>query len=258
MTRELSQRFSLNRSRHKFAEKSREEEEIAFTDSIAAPSLFRTGSMADRAIAAKKKQTQKTNVKDGRKATILESLGNFEESQELSLFTEEPQRKLQRQDSLEPVNIKKGRKPYRWKKTQCQQVYGDVVPSDQAYVDMTLDKGDSLPPGSSWTDFLALDSLAYKISNEDMSFCYVSTHAVKYNGETIWRVETRSNFNGKGTWGQSSSCVMNISKGTLRFKLIHKGRKNLGQGWNSSETREYSLANMIKKSGEAREREMFA
>jgi hypothetical protein len=255
MTRQLSQRFSWNQ--HKFAEQSREDEEIAFTDSIAAPSLFRTGSMADRAIAAKKKQTQKKNVKDGRRAAILESLGNFEESQELSLFTEEP-RQLKRQDSLEPVHITKGRNPYRWKKAQCQQVHGDVIPSDQAYVDMTLDKGDSLPPGSCWVDFLTLESLADKICNEDKSFCYVSTHTVKYNDEAIWRVETRSNCNGKGTWGQSSSCVMNKSKGTLRFKLTHKGRKNLGQGWNSRETREYDLTDMIRESGEAREREMFA
>jgi hypothetical protein len=243
MTLELSQKFSWNRDN--FAEQSREDEKIA-------------SFMADRAIAAKKKRAQKTNVKNGRKAVVLESLGNFRSSIELSSFNEEPH-ELEIMDPLEPVNVTKGpRNPYRWKETQCpQQVYGNVIPSDQAYVDMTLDKGESLPPGSSWVDFMTLESLADKICNEDKSFCYVSTHTVKFNDEAIWRVETRSNCNVKGTWGQSSSCIKCRVKGTLRFKLIHKGRKISGQGWNSRETREYNLTDMIRESGKARQREMI-
>jgi hypothetical protein len=247
---EISQESSRNKD--KFAEDaSREQQKISLLRDIATPSLFRTESMAGRAKTAKNERQQVSKVKNDRKAAIQESLGIFHDTGEFPLFEDQRQEKM---FSGEPFKVSKGRYPYRW---ETSQVDGEIIPSDQAYVDMVLDHGDTLPPGSFWADFVTLESLSNKTSNQDKSLSYVNINTIMYNGEPIWRLETQHSCNGKGTWGQSSSCTLMRVKGALRVKVIHKGRTNLGRGWNSRETREYNLTNMIKDSGEAREREVF-
>jgi hypothetical protein len=254
LTRELSQKFSWNKE--KFADHALEDQKISLSSAVAPPSLFRdVGPLIDRARQARDKRIQRHNTRVTRKDAILESLGNFEDPVEIPMFFDNNQ--TGKRTSLEPVKVTKSRNPYRWKAVQCKEVDGEIIPSDQAYVDMILDHGSSLPRGSSWVDFLTLESLADKVTVGDKQFCYVSTHTINYNGEPVWRLETRSSCDGKGTWGQSSSCTFNKGKEVLRVKIIHKGRKNLGQGWNSRETREYSLVDMIRESGEARQKEMF-
>lgn len=88
-------------------------------------------------------------------------------------------------------------------------------------------------------------------------FAHTSIHTLQYNGESIWKLETRRCFDVSGTWGQTSTCSLLREKGVLRLKLTHKGRKNMGQGWHSRETREYDLLEMIKESGLARCEDMI-
>ena len=148
--------------------------------------------------------------------------------------------------------------PYRIK-SQGVVVEGKIVPSDQAFIDMVLEKGESLPEGSQWIDFVTIESLTDKASDDaNHSFAFIFTHTLRYNGEAIWTLETRSNCDGKGTWGQSSTCTLHrIRDGVLRVKIVHKGRTDLGDGWNTRENREYSLPDIIRQSGEARQAELM-
>lgn len=248
-TGEISQ--ESRRNKDIFAEGAAREQQISLLREKGTPSLFRTEAMAGRAKTAKNKRQQASKVRKDRKAAILESMETFHETEEFPLFEEQPQEKT---FSGEPVRASKGRNPYRW---ETSQVDGEIIASDQAYVDMVLDHGDTLPPGSFWADFVTLESLRNKTSNQDKVLSYVNINTIMYNGEPIWRLKTQHGCNGEGTWGQSSSCTLMRFKGALRVKLIHKGRTNLGRGWNTRETREYNLTKMIKESGEAREREVF-
>jgi hypothetical protein len=151
------------------------------------------------------------------------------------------------------------RTPYHYRKDEDNtQLDGKIFPSDQAFSDMILDEGQALPTGSVWADFIAVESLTDKVSNDSLnSFCYVYTHNMRYNGEIIWTLETRSNCDSKGIWGQSSSCTISRREELLRVKIVHKGRRNLGEGWNTREKREFKLADLIRQSGEARQKELM-
>jgi hypothetical protein len=153
----------------------------------------------------------------------------------------------------------KSRLPYYYRKNEDNmQLDGKIVPSDQAFSDMILEDGRTLPEGSVWADFIAVESLTDKVSDEShSSFSYVYTHTMRYNGETIWILETRSNCDKRGTWGQSSTCTLSHRDGLIRVNINYKGRRSLGQGWNTREKRELKLADLIRQSGEARQKELM-
>ena len=247
LTRDLSQRFSWIKEFD-----TQEQQTISLSSVIASPSLFQDGSLAaDRARQARDQRQRWHRNRTNQKDVIRESLCNFEDPVEIPIFN--VIKESERRTSLEPVKVTKNRIPHRWKAAQYGDIDGEIFPSDQAYVDMILEHGSS----SSWVDFLTIESLSDRKSISDREFCHICTHTIKYNGEPVWKLETRSSCDGKGTWGQSSSCALNKSKGVFRVKFVHKGRQNLGQGWNSRETREYNLVDMIRESGEARAKEML-
>jgi hypothetical protein len=160
--------------------------------------------------------------------------------------------------SVQPSMITKDRDPFMWVGAPLGEIDGVIVPSDQAYTDMILDNGSTLPQGTGWSDFVTVESFSDKFCHDRSAFRYVNSHTIKYNGEPIWKLETEHTCNTTGTRGQSSSCIYMKAKGILRVKITHKGRNNVGNGWNSRETREYQVADIIKESGEARGRALFS
>jgi hypothetical protein len=142
------------------------------------------------------------------------------------------------------------------------EVEGVVVPSDQAYLDMSLHAGArfscrNLPVSSDWEELTTVNTTSRKIIyKESRQACYAVTHTVYYNGEPIWRIQTECKYDIKGTSGQSASCTLMKSRGIIRVKILHKGKTCLGQGRNCTEIRNYDLIGMIIESGEARRREL--
>jgi hypothetical protein len=172
--------------------------------------------------------------------THVDIPGNVEES------------KQEKRPSIHPIKVTRGRTPFIWRKSLCVDIDGETVPSDNAYVDMILEERyDAL-------DYVTLVSETIKTTERGgQVFAHTTFHTVQYNGESIWKLETRRCFDVSGTWGQTSNCTVQKDQGILRVKLVHKGRKNMGQGWNSRETREYDLLDMIKESGEARKEDVL-
>lgn len=194
------------------------------------------------------------DIRENNKKAARDGLREFETDHGYLLAEEEPTQTW----SVEPKSLKQSKAPFRWNSMQLDHIDGEVVASDQAYTDMILDQGASLPSGTTWSDFIRLDSLVDK-SEVPLSpdIQYTNTHTLTYQGEVVWKLRTDHFCCYEGTWGQSSSCVLMKSKGLLRLKIIHKGRKNCGKGWNSMETREYRLEDFVKKSGEARSNDFF-
>mmetsp|Transcript_4747 Transcript_4747/g.7401 ORF Transcript_4747/g.7401 Transcript_4747/m.7401 type:complete len:150 (-) Transcript_4747:626-1075(-) len=131
-----------------------------------------------------------------------------------------------------------------------------ILPSDQAYIDAIIDHGAKVSPSR----LCCLESLSDKVSkmgNNGEEFGVVCTHKLYYRGEIIWLLQTRSSFNRRASWGHGSSCRINKKKGILRVRLVHKGRDSLGNGHNFIESREYILAEMIRRSGQARANEVM-
>jgi hypothetical protein len=159
-----------------------------------------------------------------------------------------------------PQATPKNRVPYHYRKDEDNtHLDGRIVPSDQAFSDMILDDGQALPKGAVWADFIRVESLTDKVSDASLnSFSYVYTHTMRYSGEVIWILQTKSNCDNRGTWGESSSCTISHREGIIRVNITHKGRRNLGQGWNTREKRELKLADLIRQSGEARQKELMS
>jgi hypothetical protein len=134
---------------------------------------------------------------------------------------------------------------------------GEVIPSDQAYADIILDREiDEAYISSRCT----LESLFDKQTQGDGlgdEFTYQCTHTVLYKGEAVWKLKTISSCNRRGTRGQSSSCILKRQKGVVRVNVIHKGRHYHGGGRNVIEHREYSLIDIIRTSGQMREKEFL-
>jgi len=250
LTPHLSKRVSLRTVGH--------EEHTVFRDKRSLeelqPAILQSPSSVDRARKARERQQKReqfvTRAREARRAAVLQSLDNFDDSQEF----DESSKTL-----VKAIHVARAKDPCRWRRSQCGDVEGDIVPSDQAYVDMILEKGSSLRPGSALADFVTMDSKTEKVPMDSVqSLSFLNSHTVAYRGEPIWKLETKSTCDMRGTAGQSSSCVLNKHRARLRVKITHKGRMNLGEGWNTREIREYKLEDMVKQSGEARERELFA
>lgn len=212
----------------------------------------------ERAKIIKQEREIAANAKNTRRSAILTSVENFELQDDPPLLKDADPISRQRTNlSVEPLMTTQDRKPFVWDGAPPDEIDGEIVPSDQAYADMILDNGLTLPEGVVWADFITVESISDKFGdNMRGAFRYVNAHTIKYNGEPIWKLATEHSCNTNGTRGQSSSCILMKAKGILRVKIIHKGRNNVGSGWNSRETREYRVEDIIKKSGEARGREL--
>jgi hypothetical protein len=249
---------------------------------VAQPNFFSSDSAGrERAQLARQRRDEVDKSKRDRKNKVLESLdslGDFEYSFNHGFQVDDkldekksrqcllPLQSASKSSSINspsppsaPQAPPKSRLPYHYRKDEdSTQLDGKIVPSDQAFSDMILDDGQALPAGSVWADFITVESLTDKVSEDSLNFfSYVYTHTMRYNGEVIWTMETRSNCDSKGTWGQSSSCIISHREGLLRLKIIHKGRRNLGEGWNTREKRVLKLADLIRQSGEARQEELM-
>jgi hypothetical protein len=210
----------------------------------------------EKARIAKETRKLTTDARNGRKGAILESLGNFEIGDDFAQSFSEPPPVPNL--LVQPSLITKDREPFRQNGAPSTEVDGVIVPSDQAYTDMVLDNGSTLPAGTVWADYVQVESFSDKFCDDLNAVRYVNTHTIKYNGEALWKLVTEHSCNASGNRGQSSSCILMKAKGILRVKISHKGRNNKGSGWNSRETREYQVADIIKASGEARGRDLFA
>ena len=252
------------------------------------PSLFSGNSAAkEQAQLARQRRDGVDKSKKDRKNTVLESLAflgdtssDFRVEDDLDENKSRQSRLKSSRSSSKPASksssksssihtpslpstpqaTPESRLPYHYRKNEDNtHLDGKIVPSDQAFSDMILDEGQALPKGSAWADFILVESLTDKVSNDSLntSFSYVYTHTMRYNGEVIWIMETRSNCDKRGTSGESSSCSMSHREGLLRVNITHKGRQNLGQGWNTREKRELKLEDLIRQSGEARQKELM-
>ena len=250
-------------------------------------SVFSGNSAAkERAQLAKQRRDGVNRSKKDRKNTVLESLDFLGDSSSDFRVEGDLDEKKSRQSlsplrsSSKPVSkssmksssidapslpsmpqaAPERRLPYHYREDKDNtHLNGKIVPSDQAFSDMILDEGQALPEGSAWADFILVESLTDRVSMDSLNtaFSYVYTHIMRYNGEVIWTMETRSNCDNQGTWGQSSTCNVRHREGLLRVNITHKGRRNLGQGWNTRERREHKLADLIRQSGEARQKEFM-
>lgn len=127
-----------------------------------------------------------------------------------------------------------------------------TIASDQAFVDVILDDGKILED-ESFSRLIDVSSKRNPVPNtRSMHVKY--THGLFYKQELVFVLETTSHCDGRGTWGQSSSCA--ITGQHLKVKITNKGRKADGSGWNARETRIYTLADLIKQSAEARQTEI--
>jgi hypothetical protein len=196
------------------------------------------------------RETHKKDRRKSRKNKILVSMAMHEADVDIPGTPEESRQ--EKRPSVGPIKVTRDRKPFLWRKSLCVDIDGETIPSDNAYVDILLDeRRDTL-------DYVTLVSETIKTTERGGKvFAHTTFHTVQYNGESIWKLETRRCFDVSGTWGQTSNCILQKEKGILRVKLAHKGRKNMGQGWNSRETREYDLLDMIKESGEARKEDLL-
>jgi hypothetical protein len=140
-----------------------------------------------------------------------------------------------------------------------QIAFIQIIPSDQAYVDMILDQGASLVGDEElrWEDLVEVDTSSLKIrSSDNKEICLVVTHIVKYKDEPIWKLETKSSYGVSGSSGESAFCTFIKSRGVVRAKIIHKRRTCLGEGRNSTECRNHCILSMISESGVARQQEI--
>jgi hypothetical protein len=217
-------------------------------------SLFKNESTACRAQASREsslaRRGYRKDRRKSRKNKIFESMAMHEAHVDIPGTAEES--KQGKRPSVGPIKVTRDRTPFFWRKSLCVDIDGETVPSDNAYVDMLLEeRHDAL-------DYVTLVTETTKTTERGGKvFTHTSVHTVQYNGESIWKLETRRCFDVSGTWGQTSNCTLQKDKGILRVKLFHKGRKNMGQGWNSRETREYDLLDMIKESGKARKEDVL-
>jgi hypothetical protein len=176
------------------------------------------------------------NAKSRRKAAILESLGDSGIEGGVSQSTSKASPISKRQNlSVQPSMITKDREPFTWNCAPSGEIDGVIVPSGQAYTDMILDNGSTLPEGTIWSDFVTVESFTDRFCDGVGMVLYVNTRTIKYDGEPIWKLETEHTYNTSGTRGQSSSCILIKFKGILRVKIIHQGRNNIGSEWNSRE-----------------------
>lgn len=220
---------------------------------ISPRSVFSTDDLEKRATEAKDKRCKDANSREARKGAILDSLGKYQISDN---YLSPADDLLARNDwSVQPKTITRPRPPFRWNNMQLEHVDGEVVPSDQAYADTILDTECDLLAGTTWANYIEIQSFTDKSEViVDDTVQYTNTHNVLYQGEKVWTLVTNHFCCKEGLWGQSSSCIYMRAKGVLRVKIVHKGRKASGDGWNSIETREYRVEDIIKKSGEARGR----
>jgi hypothetical protein len=246
------------------------------TLSVEQPDVFCGNSAAkERAQLARQRRDRADKIKKDRKKQVLESL-DFVGDSEYSDFQVDDkldENNYRLRSSSKPSSIDNctpsspstpqatptSRLPYHYRKDEDNnELNGEIVPSDQAFSDMILEDGQALPEGSVWADFIAVESLTDKVSNDALaSFSYIFTHTMRYNGEVIWVLKTTSNCDKQGTWGQSSTCTIRRREGNMRVNITHKGRRNLGEGWNTREKREFKLVDLIRQSGEARQKELM-
>jgi hypothetical protein len=163
-----------------------------------------------------------------------------------------------------PAHVTKRRSQNRWRNSCTDTSSVTTVASDQAFVDVILDNdGAFLTDNKSLSPLIHISSKQSRQKQVDstrsMSVRY--THGLFYKQELVFVLETTSHCDVRGTWGQSSSCVLTgpcvLSGGQhLRVNITKKGRKADGSGWNARETRTYSLADLIEQSAQARQNEV--
>ena len=153
-----------------------------------------------------------------------------------------------------PVRVTKKRSQNLWRKS-CTNDTSSVTTfaSDQAFVDVILDNGVSLTD-ESFSRLIDVSSKRDHVEDSKTSMSVKHTHGLFYKQELFFVLETTSHCDLRGTWGQSSSCVLTDQH--LKVNVTNKGRKADGSGWNARETRIYSLADLIKQSAQARQNEI--
>lgn len=159
--------------------------------------------------------------------------------------------------SVTPVRVSTRGSPYHLKQA-CNDT-GRVISSDQAYIDTILDP--FIPSATDATATLLqhfyLISSRIKGTTPTSTRSVIYCHTLFYKGEPVWQLETNDNCNGKEVWGLSSYCLV-TGNGYLRVRVNHKGRKAVGQGWNTWETRDFCLKEILFTSGQARQKDMIA
>jgi hypothetical protein len=126
-----------------------------------------------------------------------------------------------------------------------------VIPSDQAFIDVMLEKRQFDDPSC----FSFFDVEGFRNSSTTNSVLAITfTHEIFYRGEAIFSTETTTQCNGSEIWGQSSSCV--LGNGQLKIKIRNKGKPAGGDGRNSRETEIYTLEELLKLSAKARQEEL--
>jgi hypothetical protein len=142
----------------------------------------------------------------------------------------------------------KQRTQCQWRSSCAFASFGNIVPSDQAFVDVILEEERS----RNLSEDIRVESTRTTSGIHQVTTVY--EHKVLYKGEDMFTLETKSHYDRIGTWGQSSTCV--LRNGNIKIKINNKGKMALGGGWNARETRYYSVQELVHQSAEARKMSM--
>ena len=249
---------------------------------VSPPNLFNGNSGAQRiAIRAKSRRSERDQTRTSRKNFISDSIDTLTQGvQDFHIQNITCHRKRASASSLDDAPsepLPSSSLPRRWhsattlpqlgaqyreseSQREMEKIHdGEILPSDLAFGDMILDQGESLPEGTTFMDFVSVESTTDKKIDGRRKKVLTTVHSqiLYYNAEPVWQFVTESHCDGLGTWGHSSTCVLNKAQDKVKIRITHKGRRNLGDGFNTREVREFTITDLIRQSGEARQKALM-